>query len=79
MADARWLDREACAAYISVRVDQLPRMLKAGTLPEPSLTLGPRSPRWDRHALDAVFGGSAASGNKGGSRVAQTILEAARR
>lgn len=31
---ARWLDREALAAHISARMDELPRMLKAGKLPE---------------------------------------------
>ncbi len=61
MADPRWLDRDACATYISVRVDELPRLMKRGLLPAPSLHLGPRCPRWDREALDARFGGSAAS------------------
>ena len=56
-ADApRWLDREATADYIGVRVDQLPRLRKKGLLPEPSLHLGPRTPRWDRLELDAKFG-----------------------
>ena len=62
MTDApRWLDREACAEYISVRVDELPRLVKRGLLPAPSYHLGPRCPRWDRLALDARFSGSAAS------------------
>lgn len=58
---ARWLDREACARYICVRVDELPRLQKRGLLPAPSLHLGPRCPRWDRQALDARFDPSAAS------------------
>lgn len=63
MPDAlpRWLDREACAAYISARVDELPRMMKRGKLPAPSYHLGPKSPRWDRQALDAMFSGGVAS------------------
>lgn len=65
MADAaRWLDRDACAAYISVRVDELPRLLKRGILPQPSTLLGPRCPRWDREALDARFNGGAASAGR---------------
>lgn len=58
---ARWLDREACAEYISVRVDELPRLTKRGLLPAPSYHLGPRCPRWDREALDARFTGGVAS------------------
>lgn len=61
MTDPRWLDREACAAYISVRVDELPRLLRRGLLPSPSYHLGPRCPRWDRDALDARFTGGVAS------------------
>lgn len=80
MTDApRWLDREACAAYVSVRVDELPRLVKRGLLPSPSYHLGPRCPRWDRLALDARFTGSAASQPKGAARLAQAILKEARR
>ena len=80
MTDApRWLDREACAEYISVRVDELPRLVKRGLLPAPSYHLGPRCPRWDRLALDARFAGGAASRPKGASGLAQAIHEEARR
>lgn len=58
---ARWLDRDALAVHICVRVDELPRLLRAGKLPEPSYHLGPKSPRWDRLAVDARFAGSVAS------------------
>lgn len=61
MAETRWLDRDACAAYISVRVDELPRLVRRGFLPAPNYHLGPKSPRWDREALDARFAGSVAS------------------
>ena len=61
MGNARWLDRYACAAYISVRVDELPRLVRRGFLPAPSYHLGPKTPRWDREALDARFAGSVAS------------------
>ena len=63
MAESRWLDATAAAAYISVRVDSLRRLVKQGRIPEPSYTLGTRSPRWDREALDAVFDGGADSTN----------------
>ncbi len=57
----RWLDREALADYTSVRVDYVSRLVKAGKLPPPSYHLGPKSPRWDRLAVDACFEGKAAS------------------
>ena len=61
MADARWLDREAAAAYLCVRVDELARLERRGKLPPASYHFGPRTPRWDRLALDAVFTNSVAS------------------
>jgi hypothetical protein len=61
MADARWLSAEQAAAYVSRRVDELPRLVRRGLLPEPSYHFGPRSPRWDREALDALFAPAAAS------------------
>lgn len=73
MAD-RWLDREALAEHISVRVDELPRLLKAGKLPEPSYHLGPRSPRWWSATVDAAFGRALPSAERrGASALAQAI------
>ena len=60
-AEPRWLDPEATAAYISVRIDALGRLVRQRRIPAPDYTLGPRSPRWDRLALDAVFDGGTAS------------------
>lgn len=59
--EPRWLDADGAAAYISVRVDALSRLVKQGRIPKPDYTLGSRSPRWDRLALDAAFNGGAAS------------------
>jgi predicted DNA-binding transcriptional regulator AlpA len=53
----RWLDRAGAAAYLSMQVEHLKRHVKSGKLPAPSFHLGPRSPRWDREALDAAFSG----------------------
>lgn len=55
MSDDRWLKPEAAAAHIGVRVDQLPRLVRAGKIPAPSRHLGPRCARYDREALDAAF------------------------
>ena len=57
----RWLDRKALAIHISVRVDEVRKLLRAGKLPTPSYHLGPKSPRWDRAPVDALFEGKAAS------------------
>jgi hypothetical protein len=58
---ARWLDPERAADYLSVRVDQLSRMLKAGLIPKPHYMLGPRKPRYDRLELDAMTNDSSSS------------------
>ena len=57
----RWLDPDAAARYLSVRVDFLGRLVRQKRIPAPSYRLGARSPRWDRLALDAMFDGGAAS------------------
>jgi hypothetical protein len=53
----RWLSRRAAAEYLSMEVDHLKRHVKSGKLPAPSFHLGPKSPRWDREALDAAIQG----------------------
>lgn len=55
--EPRWLDADDTAAYIGKRVEQLPRLVKDGKLPEPSRHLGPKQPRWDRLAIDRLFEG----------------------
>jgi hypothetical protein len=62
--EPRWLDREATARYLSLRVDELPRMLRAGKLPQPSYHFGPKSPRWDREELDTLLGGDTKSAHR---------------
>lgn len=54
---AEWLDRRALADYITARVDELPRLQKRLLLPTPSYHLGPKSPRWRRSEVDAMFAG----------------------
>lgn len=74
----RWLDREALAAHICVRVDELPRLMRAGKLPAPSTHLGPRSPRWWSADVDARFGRAVASPPRGAAGLAQAIEAQAR-
>ncbi len=73
---ARWLDRQAAAAYIHVKESSLSRLVKAGRIPAPSRHLGPKQPRWDRLALDAAFQGGIASTdpNQVFEAIAQKIL-----
>lgn len=52
----RWLDRNALATYISLRVDEIPRFVRAGKIPQPSYQLGPKSPWWWSAAVDEAFG-----------------------
>lgn len=51
----RWLDPDDAARYIGTRPDQLPKLVKAGKLPQPSRHLGPRQARYDRLKIDALF------------------------
>ena len=57
----RWLSPSAAADYLDVRVDALPRLVRAGRVPPPDYRLGPRSPRYDREALDRAMGANVAS------------------
>jgi predicted DNA-binding transcriptional regulator AlpA len=52
----RWLSRDLVADYLSIRVPEIPKLVKAGRLPQPTYHLGPRTPRWDRDAIDDMFG-----------------------
>lgn len=40
MPDDRWLDPAACASYIRVRTDALPRLVRTGRIPKPNYVLG---------------------------------------
>ncbi len=56
MIERRWLGPESAATYLDVRIDALPRLVRAGKLPPPDFTLGPKSPRYDKLALDRAMG-----------------------
>ena len=56
----RWLSPLAVATYLSVRPDALPRLVRQGRLPKPDYSLGPRSPRYDREAIDKMMAGNTA-------------------
>lgn len=59
--EARWLDRDGLARYLSIRAESISRLVRQGRLPGPSYRLGNRQPRWDRLALDADMSGGIAS------------------
>jgi hypothetical protein len=50
----RWLTQETAAQYLSISVRQLQVLQKAGRI-QASYFLGPRSPRYDRFALDGIL------------------------
>ena len=64
------------AVYISVRVDEVAKLLRAGKLPAPSYHLGPKTPRWDRFAVDALFEGSAPSSRQSIDAAVQAAVDA---
>lgn len=59
MVESRWLDAEAVAKILRVRVSQVPGMVGRGRIPRPSYHLGYGSPRWDRAVLEANLRDSA--------------------
>jgi hypothetical protein len=59
--EPRWLDAEAAARYLSMRVDVFLRAVTKKRVPPPSRQLGDRTPRWDRDALDALMLGESAA------------------
>ena len=61
MTDSRWLDADAAADHLSLRIDAFYRAVRQGRIPAASRHLGVRTPRWDRDALDAVMIGGTAS------------------
>jgi predicted DNA-binding transcriptional regulator AlpA len=73
--DSRWLNLDELAAYVGVKEHQIRRMVRAGKLPEPSLHLGPRSPRWDREQIDALFTGGKAKSSSHVREAVNAILQ----
>jgi hypothetical protein len=61
MSDPRWLDADAAADHLSLRIDAFYRAVRAGRIPAASRHLVERTPRWDRTALDSVMIGGTAS------------------
>jgi predicted DNA-binding transcriptional regulator AlpA len=72
-----WLDREALAERLSVRVDGVARLQRRGVLPAPSYRLGPRSPRWWAPDVDAAMGREVAS--RGRTTLAEALTTEAGR
>ncbi len=54
MSASYWLSADAAAAYVSLRVDAFLKVHQ-GILPQPSYTLGPRTPRWHQAGLDVAI------------------------
>lgn len=54
----RWLKPADAAIYIGKPSKKLKALAKAGLLPAPSYHFGPKSPRYDREAIDAMVAGT---------------------
>ena len=74
MPDPRWLDRHAVAAYLTVPVDHLSRMVKSGKLPAPSTHLGRHKARWDKDEIDRLMRGADSSDDAAFERACNDIL-----
>lgn len=61
MNDPRWLDPDAAARHLCLRLDAFSRKRRTGVIPEPSYSLGERTPRWWSPDLDAVMRADTAS------------------
>jgi predicted DNA-binding transcriptional regulator AlpA len=61
LTPSRWLDPAEAASHVGLRELEFLRRVKAAKLPAPSYALGPRTPRWDRMALDQAMTGAAPS------------------
>lgn len=55
MSEPRWLDADAAARHLCLRLDAFTRKVRTGIIPEPNLTLGSRTPRWWSADLDAMM------------------------
>jgi hypothetical protein len=59
--EPRWFDAAGAAAYVSLTESAFRRRVASGVFPKPTYFAGQMSPRWDRLALDAAFGGGVES------------------
>ena len=55
MIEARWMDAEAAARHLCLRLDAFNRKVRMKVIPEGSYSLGERTPRWWSSDLDAVM------------------------
>jgi hypothetical protein len=53
----RWMKPADCAVYIGKPIGRLKSLAKVGLLPHASYHFGPKSPRYDREAIDAMIAG----------------------
>jgi hypothetical protein len=58
MTDARWLDADATARYLCIRVDAFLRRVQSGVIPRGHTGLEDRTIRWWSANLDAVARGA---------------------
>lgn len=57
-SDPRWLDAEATARYISVRIDALPRLVRQGRIPKGIEVKGRSGLWWSADGIDGLLSGA---------------------
>lgn len=63
MSEPRWMDADAAARHLCLRLDAFIRKVRTGIIPEPSYSLGERTARWWSADLDSVMRTDTASTN----------------
>lgn len=75
MSEARWLDADAAARYLCIRVDAFLRRVSAGIIPAGHPGLGDRTVRWWSADLDAVVRGNPDSSSTKAKEMAQAYVQ----
>lgn len=55
VSEPRWLDADAAARHLCLRLDAFTRKVRTGVIPEANYSLGTRTPRWWSADLDAMM------------------------
>lgn len=75
MGDPRWLDAEAAAHYLCIRVDAFLRRVGCGIIPQGSMSLGSKTARWWSGDLDMVMRGTSDGSSTKAREMAQSYVE----
>lgn len=57
MEQKTWLTKKEAAKHLGIGMTTFYERVKDGSLPQPSLILGRRAPRWHRASIDQLMSG----------------------